>query len=128
MGKGRTAIWLTTAICGQYGGLMSIQMRQFTKIFKALSDETRLQILRYIAQEEKCVGAVAQKFNITPSAASHHLKVLEEAGFVRRHKVQRWVRYQLDLDTLRGLVEEYFAYLGLKDELRRLEDEKTNVT
>ncbi len=100
---------------------MPTEIRQFTKIFKALSDETRLRILRYIAHEEKCVGAVARKFDISPSAASHHLKVLEEAGFVRRHKVQRWVRYQLDLDVLRALVEEYFTYLGLKEELHHLE-------
>ncbi len=107
--------------------MSEVSVRRFTKVFKALSDETRLQILRYISQEEKCVGAVAQKFNITPSAASHHLKVLEEAGFVRRHKVQRWVRYQLDLDTLRELVEEYFTYLGLEEELQKLEDEKTSA-
>lgn len=99
-----------------------MKIRQFSKIFKALSDETRLRILRYIAHQERCVGAVAEEFGIAPSVASHHLKVLEEAGFVHRHKVQRWVRYQLDLEALRGLVEEWFDYLGLEEELEEVEE------
>ena len=97
-------------------------MRQFSKIFKALSDETRLRILRYIAHEERCVGAVAEEFGIAPSVASHHLKVLENAGFVHRHKGRRWVRYQLDLEALKRLVEEWFDSLGLEEELEEVEE------
>lgn len=52
--------------------------------FKALSDPTRLKILRMVATKKNnfYVSEIAQKMGITNSAVSQHLKVLKSAGIV----------------------------------------------
>ena len=64
--------------------------RKILKIAKALSDRTRLRILREIgAAGEISCGELAKRFPISQPTVSHHLKVLEEAGLVStRHEGQ----------------------------------------
>jgi ArsR family transcriptional regulator len=64
--------------------------RRVLKIAKALSDPTRLRMLRemFTAGEISC-GELARRFPISQPTVSHHLKVLEEAGLVSaRHEGQ----------------------------------------
>ncbi len=57
--------------------------RQVIRIAKALSDQTRLRMLREIgAAGEISCGELARRFPISQPTVSHHLKVLEEAGLV----------------------------------------------
>ncbi len=57
--------------------------RQVTRIAKALSDPTRLRMLREIASAgEISCGELARRFPVSQPTVSHHLKVLEEAGLV----------------------------------------------
>jgi len=57
--------------------------RQVLKIAKALSDPTRLRMLREItASGEISCGGLANRFPISQPTVSHHLKILEEAGLV----------------------------------------------
>ena len=57
--------------------------RHVVRVAKALSDPTRLRILREIAAaEEISCGELARRFPISQPTVSHHLKVLEEAGLV----------------------------------------------
>jgi DNA-binding transcriptional ArsR family regulator len=53
-------------------------------IFHALGDATRRQMLRELADGERTVGQLAQPFEISLAAASKHIKVLENAGLIRR--------------------------------------------
>ena len=53
-------------------------------IFHALSDATRRGMLANLALGEKSVGELAQPFAMSFAGASKHVKVLEEAGLIRR--------------------------------------------
>jgi ArsR family transcriptional regulator len=58
------------------------------KIFKALSDETRLDIVRKIA-EQSCAsscGSVSSCSSLSQPAMSHHFKKLVDAGILLEKK------------------------------------------
>ena len=66
------------------------------KIFKALGDETRLEIVRMLAGKERCVCAFLSAFPMTQPAISNHLRVLREAGVVIDTRDGRWIFYRLN--------------------------------
>ena len=57
---------------------------QLDTIFHALSDATRRGMLASLALGEKSVGELAEPFAMSFAGASKHVKVLEQAGLVRR--------------------------------------------
>ncbi|MGH7542071.1 MAG: ArsR/SmtB family transcription factor [Gemmatimonadota bacterium] len=77
--------------------------------FQALSDETRLGILRLLRDGERCVCELTEALDVAQSLLSFHLKTLKEAGLVSDRRDGRWVYYSLDsaaLDDLRGFLDE----------------------
>jgi DNA-binding transcriptional ArsR family regulator len=58
-------------------------------VFHALADRTRREILRSLAAGERNIGALAAPHRMSFAAASKHVKVLENAGLVRRRVVGR---------------------------------------
>jgi DNA-binding transcriptional ArsR family regulator len=73
------------------------------KLFKALADPTRAQILTHLAGGDLCVGALAQRLGVTHSAVSQHLRILREAGLVGGDKRGYWVHYSLDRKQIRSI-------------------------
>jgi len=53
-------------------------------VFDALSDPTRRAMLRSLASVERHIGELAAPFRMSFAAASKHVRVLENAGLVRR--------------------------------------------
>ncbi|NRD78496.1 helix-turn-helix transcriptional regulator [Bacillus sp. BRMEA1] len=70
-------------------------------IFKALADETRLDMLRMLKEvgKEMSCGEIGEKVNITKSTASYHFKILREAGLTSTRKEAQNKFVQLRLDT-----------------------------
>ncbi len=69
------------------------------KLFKALADETRLAIVRQLAEQgEVCACNFLACCDLAQPTVSHHLKVLREAGLVNTEKRGLWVYYTLDRD------------------------------
>ena len=69
-----------------------------TKLFKALSDETRLRILSLVWQGEMCVCEIEACLGLTQSNASRHLTTLKNAGFLSSRKCSQWTYYKLNED------------------------------
>ena len=69
------------------------------KTFHALSDETRLQIIRLLGNGERCVCELTEALDAAQSRLSFHLKTLKDAGLVSDRKEGRWVYYTLNADT-----------------------------
>jgi ArsR family transcriptional regulator len=63
--------------------------------FKALADVTRLRILKLLEIREMCVCEIMIALDLTQPTASHHLKILENAGLVRSKKEGKWVYYNI---------------------------------
>jgi ArsR family transcriptional regulator len=70
-------------------------MEQLVKIFKALSNDIRLEILSLLAARPFCVNALVSRLNVSQPAVSQHLKILENAGLVKGDKMGYWVHYSL---------------------------------
>ncbi len=56
------------------------------KIFKALADPIRLQIMEFLRQNEKCVCEIFPHVGIAQPLVSRHLKILKDAGLVNDRK------------------------------------------
>ncbi len=71
-------------------------MEELTTIFKALSDETRLRIVKLLEKGELCVCDIVAALNIIQPKASFHLGVLWEAGLIKDRKQGKWIHYSLN--------------------------------
>ena len=97
--------------------------------FRALADRTRRAMLRSLAERERSVGELAAPFAMSLAAASKHIKVLEQAGLVRRTVEGRTHRVRLDaqpmhagLEWLRHYERYWNVRLDALDALLRAED------
>jgi len=70
-------------------------MKTTTKLFKALSDETRLRILKMLEARPLCVCEIQHVLKGSQPNVSHHLKTLSEAGLVESKKDGLWIDYRL---------------------------------
>jgi ArsR family transcriptional regulator len=71
-------------------------MRTLCSLFKALSDETRLQMLGLLLKEgELCVCDFVEVLEITQSKASRHLRHLVNAGLLDDRREALWVYFRL---------------------------------
>jgi DNA-binding transcriptional ArsR family regulator len=57
---------------------------QLSRVFAALADPTRRDIVARLAVEDATVGELAAPYDVSLQAVSKHLKVLEDAGMVTR--------------------------------------------
>jgi DNA-binding transcriptional ArsR family regulator len=70
---------------------------EVSKIFKALSDETRVKIAYSLAiEKELCVCDVANIVGSSVATASHHLRLLRNLGLAKYRKEGKLVFYSLD--------------------------------
>lgn len=81
--------------------------RQALAAFGALSQETRLQIVRLLVVAGAggmAAGALAEQVEVSPSNISFHLKELERAGLITQQRESRSIIYRADYDALGGLI------------------------
>jgi DNA-binding transcriptional ArsR family regulator len=77
------------------------------KIFEALASTPRRRILAYLSEAELTAGEIASRFEMTKSAVSQHLNVLENAGLVTSEKRGQFVHYRLVPDHLANALNGY---------------------
>lgn len=70
-------------------------MEDALKVLKALSDETRFKIVRFLLDGEKCVCEIIPHVKKDQSTVSIHLGKLESAGILESRKDGRKVLYKL---------------------------------
>jgi MFS superfamily sulfate permease-like transporter len=56
--------------------------QKIARIFKALSVDTRVQILQLLKEQVLCVGALAARLEVSSAAVSQHLRILRDADVV----------------------------------------------
>jgi DNA-binding transcriptional ArsR family regulator len=62
------------------------QNRLKAKIFNALSDPARLEIIEFLREGEKCVCEIIPHVNLIQPLVSRHLKILKDCGLVKDRK------------------------------------------
>lgn len=85
------------------------------QFFKALADETRLQIVRLLSLSDLRVGEIVERLSMPHNRVSYHLRQLRSAGLLRDRRSSfdgRDVYYSVDVERLHTL------YAAAGDELR----------
>jgi len=85
------------------------EIEELAKVFKALSDPTRMRLVKLLGEGRGalCVNALAHRLGVSQSAVSQHLRVLRQVGLVRGERRGYFVHYSLDQQAL----EQYKARL-----------------
>lgn len=98
-------------------------MEAAVKMFKALSDETRLRIYLLLLQGELCVCELVNILNMEQSRISHSVRILKEAGLVVNRREGKWIIYAVNPET-----ENNRIIHDLKDELKLPKQDLKNIT
>lgn len=84
-----------------------MEARQALASFAALSQETRLQVVRMLVvagPDGMAAGAIAEKAGVSPSNVSFHLKELERAGLIKQKREARSIIYTAHYNGLAELI------------------------
>jgi DNA-binding transcriptional ArsR family regulator len=71
------------------------------RVFQALADTTRRDILAHAIEREQSVSALARRYELSLTAVQKHVAVLERAALVSKHRSGREQRVVANRQTLR---------------------------
>ena len=83
---------------------------QLSRVFQALADPTRRDLVARLATADATVGELAAPYDVSLQAVSKHLKVLEDAGLVSRSRdaQRRPVHLEAEVfDLMTKWIEKY---------------------
>ncbi len=88
------------------------QSKRYQRLFKALGDPTRMEILRMTAAQDRplCVCDLVTHFDLSQSTISHHLKSLRDAGLLSVSRAGIWSVCEIDPDA-RSLLADVQALI-----------------
>jgi DNA-binding transcriptional ArsR family regulator len=93
------------------------------RIFQALADRTRRDIVRRVIEQEQSVSRLSDDYAMSFAAVQKHVAVLERAGLVTKERRGREQIVRGDVGTIRqaGLVLERYEHLW-RERVRRVDD------
>ncbi len=83
--------------------LMPKGLGRAARLFHALADEKRLQIIERLSDGEQCVCDLTEMLGTAQSLLSFHLKTLKDVGILRDRREGRWVYYSLNPEGIEEL-------------------------
>ena len=89
------------------------------RVFAALANRHRREMVHLLALQPHSIGRLADIRGLSLPAINKHVRVLEEAGMVRRRKLGRTTFLTLDRASIRSLqawLGRYHAYWGTEKE------------
>lgn len=85
-------------------------MANLTKVFTALSDDTRRKMLVLLKKGSMSAGEIADHFDISKPSITFHLKILKEAELVSSKKKGQFVIYTLQVTVFE---EAMMLFMGM---------------
>lgn len=77
------------------------------KIFKALSDTTRREILKLLSNGDLSANEIVQHFNMSQPSISKHLEILKQAELVTAEKKGQFMIYSINLTVLQSVLGQF---------------------
>lgn len=71
------------------------------RVFKALCNEYRLQVLEMLRAGEKCACELNDAIDLSQSTLSHHMKILVDSGIVSARQEGKWRYYTISKEGAR---------------------------
>lgn len=93
--------------------------RRMIKVFKALADGTRQEILQLLEDQPYAVGEIVAKFDLSQPTISRHLSVLKEADLVIDQRRGQNVIYRLNDNSLAASMRQFFGQFRSCQEVLR---------
>jgi DNA-binding transcriptional ArsR family regulator len=84
-------------------------VKEAARIFRALADPTRRQILQELKAGELAAGAIASRFAISAPSISRHLAVLRSADLVTERRDGNRILYRLEPERLAHAVGDFLS-------------------
>lgn len=101
-------------------------------VLKALSNETRLNILCWLREPEKmnenqpnainkefpggvCVGSIQEKSGLTQSVISSYLSSMQKAGLLESRRYGQWTYYRRNEEAISAFLENFAIGLQAKE-------------
>jgi DNA-binding transcriptional ArsR family regulator len=97
--------------CKGAGPIAPAVAQQLAKVFKSLSDPTRLRIISMVSEREFCVTDLVAALEMEQSTISHQLRDMRRLGLVSFRREGRHVFYRLDDSHVRNLFEQGLAHI-----------------
>ncbi|NLU26759.1 MAG: winged helix-turn-helix transcriptional regulator [Hungateiclostridium thermocellum] len=88
---------------------------EYARVFKALGDPKRAMIADMLSRGELCACMILEKFDMSQSTLSHHMKILCECGLVKSREKGKWTYYSLDAETV-GRIKQFLNDITIKNE------------
>ncbi|HVR37499.1 MAG TPA: metalloregulator ArsR/SmtB family transcription factor [Thermoanaerobaculia bacterium] len=80
-----------------------------TRVFAALADPTRRQILQELKDGELTAGEIVSRFTLSGPAISRHLSILETAGLVSPRRDSNRIYYRVEPEPLADTLGEFLS-------------------
>lgn len=92
--------------------LKNLSLVYGARIYKALSDESRIRILNLLQHhDELCISDIEQILDFTQTKTSRHLNYLKNAGIVNARKSDQWVFYKIK-EEVQDIVSQSLEYMS----------------
>lgn len=92
--------------------------QEMLRFFEALGDDTRLRILRLLAQREMYLTELADRLGLTKATTKHHMVRLRAAGMVTLYDRERMTYYALRPDVPRRAAQALEVFLNTEPDAR----------
>jgi DNA-binding transcriptional ArsR family regulator len=94
-------------------GLSEQSLRELSNVFKLLSDETRLRILAYLAENQELhVTDLCDRLGQSQPAVSHHLALLRVSGLIEPRREGKHNFYSVRTDVFGELLVSLLSAIG----------------
>ena len=84
-------------------------MKSVSKVFRALADPTRRQILQELKRGELPAGQIAAAFTISGPSISRHLSILKNADLISERRVGNRILYRLEPEQIANTVGDFLS-------------------
>jgi DNA-binding transcriptional ArsR family regulator len=84
-------------------------MKAVSRIFRALADPTRRQILQELKTGEMAAGEIASRFPISGPSISRHLSILKSADLVSERREGNRILYRLEPEEMANAVGDFLS-------------------
>ena len=74
-------------------------------LFKALSDQTRREILQLLKERDMTPTEMLEKLPVTQPTLSHHLDILKRADLVHAEREGQFIRYSINMSVFQRAME-----------------------
>ncbi|NNC74050.1 MAG: winged helix-turn-helix transcriptional regulator [Acidimicrobiia bacterium] len=94
-------------------------MDHLDEALRGISDPIRRRILTLLRDKELAAGAIAEEFEVTRPAISHHLRVLRESGLVAERRNGQNRMYSANREGIEVLKEWFHSFFPIDDHVDR---------